>query len=134
MSLDVLRELYERHNAVGAEFPDLLGDYLHPDVEFVEFADSPSAATYRGRDAVVELFRNRFEAGSMWVDDIQLIALDDGRVLAAFSIRMRGALSGAETSMRLWNLVTFDGARIARLEEFNDQQAALTAAGRSLSP
>jgi len=41
---------------------------------------------------------------------------------------MRGAHSGAETSMTLWNLGTLDGARIARIEEFSEEGDALAAA------
>jgi hypothetical protein len=32
--------------------------------------------------------------------------------------------------MRLWNLVTLDGGRIARVEEFSDEGPALAAARR----
>jgi hypothetical protein len=43
---------------------------------------------------------------------------------------MRGVGSGAETSMRLWNLVTLEGSRITRIEEFSDEATALRAAGQ----
>ena len=52
-----------------------------PDAEFVEFAAAP---------------------GAMRVEDLELTALDEHRVLAAFRIRMRGTGSGAETSMRIF--------------------------------
>jgi hypothetical protein len=32
--------------------------------------------------------------------------------------------------MRIWNVVTLEGPRIARIEEFNDEATALRAAGR----
>jgi uncharacterized RmlC-like cupin family protein/ketosteroid isomerase-like protein len=128
--LDVLRALYDDHNAAGAGFPDLLArDYLHEDVEFVEFAAAPGPRTYRGSEAVAELFRNRFEAGAMHVDDVQLTALDGHRVLAAFRVSIRGVRSGAESSMQLWNLVTLAGSRITRVEEFSDEADARAAAG-----
>jgi ketosteroid isomerase-like protein len=111
--------------------PDVLvRDYLHPGVEFVELSAAPGAATHRGRDAVGALFRDRFEAGTMRVEDLQLTAIDQRRALAAFRIRMLGTASGAEGSMPLWNLLTVDGARIVRIEEFNDKAAVLAAAGR----
>jgi hypothetical protein len=44
---------------------------------------------------------------------------------------MRGSGSGAETAMGIWNLVTLEGSRIARLEEFSDEAAALAAARRA---
>jgi hypothetical protein len=36
--------------------------------------------------------------------------------------------------MSLWNLITGDGARIVRVEEFSDEDAALAAAGRGGEP
>ena len=130
MDLDFLRRIFDVHNSAGADFPDLLAsDYLHPDVEFVETPAAPGATTHRGSDAVATLFRDRFEVGAMHIEDLTLTPLDDRRVLAAFRIRMRGKGSGAEASMRLWNLLTLDGSRIARIEEFSDEHAALAAAG-----
>jgi ketosteroid isomerase-like protein len=105
VDLDFLRSMYDVHNSAGADFPDLFArDYLHPDVEFVETPTAPGATTHRGSDAVATLFRDRFEVG------------------------------GAEASMRLWNLLTLDGSRITRVEEFSDEPAALAAAGPRFSP
>jgi ketosteroid isomerase-like protein len=70
----------------------------------------------------------------MFVEDLELTALDERRALAAFRIRMRGSRSGLETSMRLWNLVTLDGSRVTRVEEFSDEEAALAAARRRPAP
>jgi ketosteroid isomerase-like protein len=78
---------------------------------------------------VAALFRNRFEAGAMHVEDLELTAVGDERVLAAFRVGIRGARSGAESSMQLWNLVTLDGSRITRVEEFSDEADARAAAG-----
>lgn len=131
MDLDRLRGLYEAHNTTGTAFPDVLvRDYLHADVEFVEFAAAPGGGTHRGRDAVAELFRRRFEAGAMRIEELELTAIDELRALAAFRIHMRGLGSGAETSMPLWNLITLEGERIVRVEEFSDEGAALAAARR----
>ncbi len=128
--LEVLRAMYETHNSTGADFPDILArDYLHEDVEFVEFAAAPGARTYRGSEAVAALFRNRFEAGAMHLEDLELTAVGDERVLVTFRVSIRGARSGAESSMQLWNLVTLDGSRITRVEEFSDEADARAAAG-----
>jgi ketosteroid isomerase-like protein len=63
----------------------------------------------------------------MVIEELELTAVDERRALAAFRIRMLGARSGAETSMRLWNLLTFEGRRILRIEEFSDEDDALAA-------
>jgi hypothetical protein len=99
-------------------------------VVFVEAAAVPGAATHRGRDAVSALFRDRFEAGAMRVDDLALTALDERRALAAFRVHLRGVGGGVEAAMRLWNLFTLDGARITRVEEFTDESAALASSRR----
>jgi ketosteroid isomerase-like protein len=131
VDLNWLRSLYEVHNEVGTEFPEVLArDYLHEDVEFVEFAAAPGVATHRGSEAVATLFRDRFEAGAMRVEELELTAIDECRAPAAFRIRMRGSGSGVETAMPLWNLVTVEGSRIARIQEFSDEAAALDAARR----
>ena len=131
VDLVFIRGIFEAHNSSGAAFPDILArDYLHPDAEFIQFAGAPGAGTHRGRDAVAALFRDRFEAGAMLVEDLELTAVDERRALAAFRIRMRGTRSGAETSMRLWTLMTLDASRIVRIEEFSEEDAALAAAGR----
>jgi ketosteroid isomerase-like protein len=131
VDLDFIRGLYEAHNESGADFPDvLLRDYLHDDVEFVQFAAAPGAATHRGAAEVAALFRDRFEAGAMRVEDLELTPLDERRALASFRISMLGARSGLETAMRLWNLLTLEGSRIVRVEEFSDEGAALAAARR----
>jgi ketosteroid isomerase-like protein len=131
MDVNRLRDLFELHNATGRDFPDILAAHLHPDSEFLEFAASPSAATYRGPAAIAGLFRNRFEAGSMFISDLNITAVDDRRALAAFDVQIHGAASGAESSMRMWNLFTFEGDRILRIEEFSDESEALTSAARA---
>jgi ketosteroid isomerase-like protein len=127
MDLDGLRDLFQVHNTSGEAFPDVLARHLHPDCEFVEFAASPSAATYRGPAAIADLFRNRFQAGSMHISDLEVTAVDESRALAAFEIRIRGAASGAESSMRMWNLIAVEGDQIVRIEEFIDESDALSA-------
>lgn len=127
--LEFIRGLYEVHNSAGPDFPEVLArDYLHADVVFLEAAPTPGV--HRGSDAVAALFRDRFETGVMRVDDLELTPLDDHRVLAAFRIHMRGTGSGAEVDMPFWNLLTLDGSRLSRIEEFVDEESALAAARR----
>jgi len=132
VDLDWLRGLYDVHNAAGTDFPEVLArDYLHADAEFVEFAAAPGGRSHRGRTAVAALFRDRFEAGAMRIEELELTAIDERAALATFRVHMRGLGSGVETSMQLWNLITLDGARIVRVEEFSDEEAALAAARRA---
>jgi hypothetical protein len=131
VDVGLIRAAYDAHNAAGRDFPTVLArDYLLPDVEFVEAAGVPGATTHRGRDAVTALFSDRFEAGAMSIEDLEVTAIDDSRALAAFRVRIRGSGSGAEAAMPLWNLVTLHGSRIARVEEFTEEEDALAAARR----
>jgi ketosteroid isomerase-like protein len=128
LDLDSLRAVFDLHNIAGMDFPDALREHLRPDAEWVESPLLPGATTHRGREAVVALFRERFEAGQMELTDLTLTQLSDERALAAFTIRIVGAKSGAEGSMRAWNLITVEDGLIARIEEFTDEASALAAA------
>ena len=128
IDLDSLRGVFELHNTAGMEFPDALREHLLPDAEWVESPLLPGATTHRGREAVVALFRERFEVGHMALEEVTLTQVGDQRVLAAFTVRIIGASSGAEGSMRAWNLITVEGDQIARIEEFTDEASALAAA------
>jgi ketosteroid isomerase-like protein len=128
LDLDSLRVVFDLHNSAGMDFPDVLREHLRPDAEWVESPLLPGATTHRGREAVVALFRERFEAGQMELADLTLTQLSDERALAAFTIRIVGAKSGAQGSMRAWNLITVEDGLIARIEEFTDEASALAAA------
>src|SRR6185436_15081168 len=100
IDLGSLRAVFDLHNIAGMDFPDALREHLRPDAEWVESPLLPCATTHRCREAVVALFRERFEAGQMELTDLTLTQLSDERALAAFTIRIVGAKSGAEGSMR----------------------------------
>jgi ketosteroid isomerase-like protein len=125
IDLDSLRAVFDLHNTAGMDFPDALREHLRPDAESPLL---PGATTHRGREAVVALFRERFEAGDMQLDEVTLTEVGDQRVLAAFTVRIVGAISGAQGSMRAWNVITLEDDQIARIEEFTDEASALAAA------
>jgi len=128
IDLDSLRAVFDLHNTAGMDFPDALREHLRPDAEWVESPLLPGATTHRGREAVVALFRERFEAGHMLLDELTLTQVGDETVLAAFTVRIVGAQSGAPGSMRAWNVITVEDDQIARIEEFTDEASALAAA------
>ena len=128
IDLDSLRAVFDLHNTAGMDFPDALREHLRPDAEWVESPLLPGATTHRGREAVVALFRERFEAGHMQLDEVTLTEVSDQRVLAAFTVRIVGVRSGAPGSMRAWNVITLEDDQIARIEEFTDEASALAAA------
>jgi hypothetical protein len=131
VDLELIRDVYELHNSLGTGFPAVLErDLLHPEAEFVEAAAVPGAATHSGREAVAALFRERLDAGQLRIDELELTVLDERTALVAFRAHMRGTGGGAEAAMRLWNIVTVEGSRIARVEEFTDEPSARAAAAQ----
>jgi ketosteroid isomerase-like protein len=130
--LDFPRAVYEAWNAAGASAPEAITrDYFHPDIEFVEAEPIPGAGTYRGRDAVAALLRDRFDVlTTVRMEDVELEALDDERVFASMRAHGRGAGSGAVVSVPLWHVLTIKDEWIVRLEEFVDEAAARAAAQR----
>jgi ketosteroid isomerase-like protein len=130
--LDFLRGVYEAWNAAGPSAPEAIAsDYFHPDIEFVEAEAIPGAGTYRGRDAVAALLRDRFDVlTTVRMENVELQAVDDERVFASMRARGRGAGSGADVSVPLWHLLTIEDEWIVRIEEFVDEAAARAAAQR----
>ena len=69
-----------------------------------------------------DIFELRFE---------ELRPLDDGRVLAWGTIRVRGAGSGAEMDVPVGGTYEFRGGKIARWQDFGSKEQALAAVGLS---
>ena len=57
-NVEIVRRAYE---AVAREDRDAAYSYLHPEIEFHTYAESPAAGVYRGRDAVRTYNEDLFE-------------------------------------------------------------------------
>ncbi len=100
-----------------------------PDGEYINSREDPDHATYRGINAIREQHRG-------WVDaypDLQVepleIRVNGDRVFVWTRFTGHGADSGAAMEMELAHVVTLEGGRTRRIEEFFERSEALHAAG-----
>ena len=99
--------------------------YLAPDVVWNPYDEEPQY----GEEAVLA-YMQRWE--HEW-EDLRTIPedfVDAGeRVLVTVHFSGRGRSSGIQVDARLYEVYTFSGGKVVRMDEFNDRSAALEAAG-----
>lgn len=100
-----------------------------PDGEFVNSRDDPDHAVYRGIEAIRKQHRGWFEAyPDLRVEPLEIRQRAD-RVFAWVHFSGHGADSGIALNMELAHVITLEGARVRRLEEYFDRAEALEAVG-----
>ena len=102
-----------------------------PDVVLVTAREWPEAGTYRGLDAVREVWAPIFAAQEMRAELEDVVVIDDTRVLYTVRIHARGLASGVATTTVFYPVATERGGLISRLELYLDHGQALKAAGLS---
>jgi ketosteroid isomerase-like protein len=110
---------------------DAAGAYLHPEVEFHTYAESPSAGVYRGREAVrkynEDLFA-QFESVSFEVEEV----LDAGEWIVVVSTQHAVPKGGQqEISVRMTEVWTIRDGLLAERHSYATRDEALRAAGLS---
>jgi ketosteroid isomerase-like protein len=99
----------------------------HPDGEFINSYEDPDHATYRGIDAIRKQHQGWIDAyPDLHVEPVEIRANGD-LVLVWVRFTGHGADSGA--AMELAHVVTIEGGRTRRVEEYFDRAAAIRAAG-----
>jgi ketosteroid isomerase-like protein len=104
-------------------------DVLSPDVVF-EVHVGPEPGEYRGIEAVVDYYRRYFgtwEGFRVVIDELR--GLPDGRVFVAARDTGRGKASGVDVEMNVFQVWTFDEARVVAWQGFSTRDEALEAAG-----
>jgi ketosteroid isomerase-like protein len=126
------REGYEALSRAVAsgDFDGLLGDYIHPDIEWVPMEGSPdSVVVLRGRAAVGARLAEILEA----MDDPQIATeefIDAGdKTVVAVRMSGRGKASGIQVEGRLFHVVTEEHHKVARIEWYATRNEALKAVG-----
>jgi ketosteroid isomerase-like protein len=100
-----------------------------PDGEFINAREDPDHATSRGIDAMTRQNQGWFDAyPDLRVDPLEIRANGD-RVFAWVRCTGRGASSGAPMEMELAHVLTLEGGRIKRIEEYADRAEGLQVAG-----
>lgn len=124
--LQTVRSIYE-HWAEG-DFRATF-DLLDRNVVFVMPPELPDAGTYLGNDAVAEYTRGFLEPWTHITMEAEELVPSGDSVLATIVQRAAGDASGAETELRYFQLWTFRGDKVIRLENFRDLDDAQKAAG-----
>ena len=99
------------------------------DTELVLRPEFPEASTYVGPERIGDYMRDllaSFERFTIRAEELQTAG---NRVAAAVHQRGTGSGSGAGVDFRYFQVWTFDGEAIVRLESIRDLAAALKAAG-----
>ena len=120
----------ESLDALSPEAMDAVFESFDPAVEFHEDPYFPEAGVYRGLDAVRRYltgFTESFDEVRFEAEDF--IDLGSGRVLALFTLTMRGKGSGATIESRPGWLYEFRDGRVVRIDAWIDRDTALKAAG-----
>jgi ketosteroid isomerase-like protein len=132
---DFIRRGYARFNQADRDPVDEQElaslDIWHPDGVYVNSASDPDPATHRGIEAVRRQIGRWVEAyPDLQVDPLEIQTNGD---LVFLWVRFsgHGAGSGVEIGMELAQVLTVEGGRTRRLEEYSDRAAGLEAAGLS---
>ena len=124
-NVEAMRRFVEAVNEGGAD-ADL--DLFDPEVEFHEDPKFPEAKVYRGRDAVVDNFREftaSFDGYRFEIEDVRDAGGD--RVLAVLHEHARGRASGLEVNRRSGWVMTFRAGKLLRSEIYLDPADAFEA-------
>jgi ketosteroid isomerase-like protein len=98
-------------------------------VVFVMPPELPDSGAYVGTDAVADYTRQFLEPWTHLTIDAEDLVGEGDTVLASVVQRGAGDASGAATEIRYFQLWSFRGDRVIRLENVRDRGDALEAAG-----
>ncbi len=125
-NVEIVRAVYERWGE--GDFRAIL-DVVDPLVLFVLRPPLPESGTYLGVERLVEYTRGFLEPWSHITIEAEDITDLEGTVIATVRQRGVGSGSGAETDLRYFQVWSFRGRRVIRLEGFRERAEALEAAG-----
>ena len=101
----------------------------HPDGEFINSRDDPDHATYRGIDAIRKQHQGWVDSyPDLCVEPLEIRSNGD-RVFVWVRFTGHGADSGAAMEMELAHVLTIEGGRTRRIQEYFDRAEALQAVG-----
>jgi ketosteroid isomerase-like protein len=102
-----------------------------PDGEFINARDDPDHAIYRGIDAIRKQHQGWVDSyPDLRVEPVEIRANGD-RVFVWVRFSGHGADSGVAMDMELAHVLTFEGDKLRRQEEYFDRAEALEAVGLS---
>jgi ketosteroid isomerase-like protein len=109
--------------------PDLIAQTCDPEIVWVEDPRRADRRVHRGHEGVRESWERWLENFEEYGFEVERMLDCGDRVLVFAREEGRGSLSGATISQRIYVVYTFRSGKIARYEEFYEEQEALEAAG-----
>jgi ketosteroid isomerase-like protein len=109
--------------------PELIAQTCDPEIEWVEDPRRADRRVYRGHEGVRESFERWLENFEEYGFEIERIVDRGEKVLVYAREEGRASLSGGIVSQRIYAVYTFRDGKVARYEEFYEEQDALEAAG-----
>lgn len=125
-NVEVVRDIYERWRE--GDFRTTV-DVFDPLVLFVMRREFPDAGTYLGLERLAEYTRGFLEAWSRITIEAEDITEAGDSVVVALRQRGVGGESGAATEFRYFQVWSFRGRKVIRLEGFRERAEAFEAAG-----
>jgi ketosteroid isomerase-like protein len=111
--------------------PELIAQTCDPEIEWVEDPRRADRRVYRGHEGVRESWERWLENFEEWGFEVERMLDCGDKVLVYVREEGRGSLSGGTISQRNYMVFTFRDGKVARYEEFYEEQDALEAAGAS---
>src|SRR5262249_52378161 len=121
-NVEILRLAHAAYEA--GEFDSAIERYFDPDIVW-ETRWPGLPPEYHGRDGVRAWQRQVLEAGNIHMSLVDARALDDNTVLASYVLRGAGRSSGAETEMKVFDVMSFRDGLIVRRQTFYSEDEAL---------
>jgi ketosteroid isomerase-like protein len=127
-NVEDVRGVYDRWS--NGDFQASL-DLFDPLALLVQRAGFPEAGTYLGVEKIVEYTRGFLEPWTRIAIEVEDMTEAGESVVAAVRQRGVGAASGATTEFRYYQVWSFRGCKVIRLENFRERSDALEAVGLS---
>jgi ketosteroid isomerase-like protein len=118
----------DKHALLRA-LPGLIEQSCDPDIEWVEDPQRADGTVYRGHEGVRQSWERWLENWEEYGGEAERFVDCGDDVLVVAREQGRGAASGASVSSRIFAVFTMRAGRIARYQEFYDEQSALEAVG-----
>jgi uncharacterized protein len=125
-NLEVIRGVYERFGT--GDFRASL-EVVDPLVLFVLPPGFPESGTYLGVEELLRYTRGFLEPWSRITIEAEGLTEAGDSVVAAVRQRGEGSESGATTELRYFQVWSFRGGKVIRLENFRERGEAIEAAG-----
>jgi uncharacterized protein len=125
-NVEVVRKVYERWSQ--GDFSAAV-DVLDPLVSFILPPEFPDAGTYLGPEGLARYTRGFLEPWTRLTIEAEEIADAGDRVVVAVLQRGVGGGSGAATEFRYFQVWSFRGRKVIRLENFRERAEVREALG-----